>query len=174
VKYILMVYLLLAPLFCFSAVYLNQDKNGNTVYTDTPSTNATKISIPEAGSVSAPSPTQPSQPKDNANLPQKISKKPYTIFSISSPLDQETIQNQPTITVSIKIEPELQPGDKIQLFVDGKPSGDPAEKSSFVLKHIDRGKHELYATLMEDHQVTKRTNSIIIFVHYASVSVNQP
>lgn len=169
-KYFLATLLCLSSIACFAAIYLQKDKDGNTIYSDTPLTNNLKqVNIPATDRV--PAQQLPPQQNTPPTLPEKITNKPYTTFLITSPRDQETIQNQPVISVSVKLEPELQQGDKIQLYLDGKAFGEATESTQFTLDHIDRGIHQIYTAIVDSSQkIVKKSAGITIFVHYASVN----
>lgn len=167
-RYFLMLILLFTSLVCLAAIYLQKDTEGNFIYSDTPlAPNAQPINSTQRSStlpVLEPA-TPPVTP-----LQKNTKNKPYTTFLIISPTNQETIQNQPTITISIHIEPKLQPGDKIQLYIDGKMWGNPEASTQITLDHIDRGMHQLYATLLNQNGASiKQSNSVTLYVHYASV-----
>jgi len=151
-------------------IYMTVDKNGTTHYSDTPSPNATKIEVlPSTNVLQSNTPTT-TQVEKLAPVVQAAAKQPYTLFTIVTPKDQETIQNQPTITVQVRLDPTLQKGDRILLFLDNQPQGTPQEALQFTLVHIDRGIHQLRAALTDvNGNILKETPTVTIFVHYASV-----
>lgn len=167
---------------CHAAIYMQLDKNGNTVYSDTPlNANAKKIDLPktednqthqdQVAPASAASLNEETENPANQIPTLKSSPHVYTTFLMESPKDQETFQNQPVIPVEIKIDPLLQAGDKIQLYLDGKPMGSPVPTTHLQLMQIDRGSHQLSAVLIDNNQQKiKDTGTITIFVHQASVS----
>lgn len=174
--FILLLFLIFSS-FSHAQVYLQFDKNGNPVYSDIPLSSTARKILPKNKEI----PTQtietieikPPKPT-NENLTPVISgvqKLPYKEFLIQSPKDQETIQNQPIIPVIFTVEPELQLGDKIQLFFDGKPWGQPEATTQFQLVNVDRGIHQLSADLLDKQQkILNQTPNITIYVHHASVT----
>ena len=181
----------------YAAVYKGVDANGNVTYSDTPSNGAIEIApsavneVPstlegEAKGVPAKS-NEASQDQKNLPMLDKTKEtvltpetntsaqaKNYALFAIEKPRDQETIQNQPTFTVEMKIDPVLKPGDKIQLILDGKPVGQPEANMQIDLVNVSRGTHHLYAVLIDERNtVVRRSNEITIFVHRASI-LNPP
>jgi hypothetical protein len=107
---------------------------------------------------------------DSAQKAKVVVIKPYTSFSIISPADQETIQNQPDVTVSLKVEPALQGSDKIQVYVDGKAWGEPQAATTISLGRLDRGTHQLSAAIVDaNHKVVKQSNSVTAYFQYAHV-----
>lgn len=95
----------------------------------------------------------------------------YPIFNIASPKEQDTIQNQVTIPVSIAIKPDLAQGDKIQLFLDNQPWGQPRESINLELSGVERGTHMLSAAIVDSHGIIiKQAPGITIYVHRASAA----
>lgn len=178
----LFIFLLLIPLICIATtIYTKKDNNGNTTYSDIPFENSTPTVVPEVNStISSPKNTAtPSSTtsgnktnESNATTPSEATetiKKPYTLFAIHSPKDQDTFQNQRSIPVNLDIQPELQKGDSIQLYVDGSPYGARQDTPQLQIEQLDRGTHTVYAVLISNSQIVKQTNTITIFIHYASL-----
>jgi hypothetical protein len=179
-KYLLSLLLFLFPLASQADIYKTIDANGNVIYSDRPSANATVISLPKANTTAA---TQTATPPSSSSEAQsttseevasalsgekKDGRKPYTKFAIASPADQESIQNQPILNVSLEVEPTLQAGDVIQVYVDGGPIGNASHATEFNLTVPYRGTHVLSAILFDkDMHVLAKTSSITIYVHQA-------
>lgn len=174
-NYALIIILFLVSATAHSGMYETLDPAGNIIYSDTPiDKNTQKVNLPAISTTEAmPVKTAPTSNNQNqVALPDavaaKAAKKPYTLFSIKSPVDQSTIQNQPIITVEMDMEPELQEGDKIQIYLDDKPWGSPLTKSKIELPNVERGTHKIYAELLENNEVViKKSESVTIFVHKA-------
>lgn len=182
-KYLLAFILLIFSLACFAAVYMQTDSSGNVVYSDTPDDHAKPISLPNSNNISLPQNTVSTAPQiNNSSLPatpspepgagqQQMISKNYTTFMIVDPVDQQTFQNQHEIHVTMRIEPSLQEGDRVQLYVDGVPAGSATnDPQQLVLHEVERGEHQLSATLLDqaDH-VLEKTNNITIYVHYSAL-----
>ena len=98
----------------------------------------------------------------------------YSTFAITSPKDGATFQNQPAIPVVMSVEPNMLGGDKIQLMLDGKPSGVPTATFYQELGLVERGTHSLSAVILNKaDQPIKQSNAVTIYVHRASV-INSP
>ena len=174
-KKILSVIIILFLNVCYGAIYMHVDKNGTTVYSDTPeSADASVVNIPKSMQIESSGVPLPSQ----SVLPSLQSDKNadtdgYTIFTILSPKNNENVQNQVTVPVSIEIKPALRKGDKLQLFLDNKPIGDPVTQTTLMLPWVERGEHQLsVAVIDKDSKVIKNTDSITIFIH--RVTTNSP
>ncbi|MDR3476520.1 MAG: DUF4124 domain-containing protein [Gammaproteobacteria bacterium] len=169
-------------------IYKQTDKNGNIVYTDTPQQNAQAVIIPTDSTASIstvpttiPSPpTKPSEPASasTSTSPSSAPDAPrvaYTTFILAAPADQETFQNQRLIPIKVMIVPDLQSGDKTQLYLDGKPYGSPAEGSDLALNNVDRGSHTVSVVILsKDNTILKSSNSITINVQYARLGPAVP
>jgi hypothetical protein len=160
----------------FAMVFMQPGSQGEIIYSDTPLSNEAKpITITPTDTVAIPTepPSTSSPIEQNQKLtpsPLDTAKKPYTAFTIISPKDQETFQNQPVIPVLIQLQPSLQVGDKLQLFLDGNPYGAPATTNQFQLNHIDRGNHQLQAILIDKNLNAIKSNLVTIFIHYGSIN----
>lgn len=151
----------------YADIYQVVDAKGNITYSDIPSQNAEKIATTSMNVTETPV-TLPSIKQVTKTLPS-VAKKPYLIFTIASPADQATLQNQESISIILKIEPNLQVGDMIQGYVDGAPTGPISTTNHINLGRITRGTHQVYAILMDDKKnILKQSNTITIFVHNAS------
>jgi hypothetical protein len=165
-------------------IYKQTDNNGNIVYTDTPQKNTQTIIIPSetTPSISSAPAAPPAHTSAVIGAPTPATgdtatetRVTYTTFALISPADQETFQNQRLIPVKVLIEPKLQTGDKTQLYVDGKPYGDPAEGSDLTVNQLDRGSHTLSAVIVDTgNLILKSTNTITINVQYARLGSAVP
>lgn len=135
-------------------VYKIINPDGSVSYTDQPTENAEQISTEPSPPIttSKPAKTTRKTPAADSTTTSEKQAEPvtYTSFSIVAPKNGESIRaNNGTITVTIKIIPGLaaNQGDKITLFLDGKPVGKPGSQTSFKLQNLDRGSHTVSATL---------------------------
>jgi hypothetical protein len=189
-KRVLLLIIVIFPIISFAAIYMKKDQNGDILYTDTPIENAEEITISDAGQTSPststpdanstaalettnePGSTPPAGVNAENNAPlatEQSDAQPYKVFEMVSPKNQETIQNQPTIVVTFKTDPELKPGDTIQVSIDGKPWGNPVAGTRAEINLLERGEHTLSAQLLgKDRNVLNTIPPITIFVHRAS------
>lgn len=170
----IIIFLLIIGSNCFGQVFQQTNPSGQIIYSDTPlNDEAKQIAVPTINQTTgsdAISETS-SIKKKVITVDSKASNEPYLLFQIESPKNGETIQNQPIIPVKIKIEPELDQGDTIQLLLDGKNLGPPLAKTVFELKEIDRGTHQLSAYVIgKNQQILNQSSVITIYVHHASIS----
>ena len=121
-------------------VYKSVDEQGNTVFSDTQTTDSEKIEIQDIQTVPAlenfPEYYHPTKPVER-----------YSGINIISPDDDTTIwDNGGSLTVSVSIEPQLLAPDKIVLFLDGKEYAS-GTSAGFNLTEIDRGTHTLQVSI---------------------------
>ena len=161
-------FILCLPVLAQAAIYQKIQRNGSVYFSDTLTENARLLRLKPINTYST-SPVAKSSLQSEKN---KLSedKNRYKKFSIIQPHDQETFQNQREITVTLQIDPDLQAGDKVMWFVDGK-SYQQSTNTQVVLKSLDRGKHTLQAKLLDENKQELMTTALVVFyVHYAMVS----
>lgn len=154
----------------YAAIYVNQTGPDSTEYSDTPSVNAAEVTVPPVNTVApqiqpAPAANQAAS-KPAAGNATASGTDTYKVFQIIKPANGETIQNQPVIPVEMKIDPVVQAGDKVQLYIDGTPAGTPTVTSYQELGLVERGTHTLYGAIINsNNQPIKRSNSVTLYVH---------
>lgn len=176
----ILFFLLVISLPCHAAIYMQEDENGNIAYSDTPSANSKVLNMPDVESASSEFQVTPelstsssttAEPTSSGDATEPTAVNQYRSFAIVSPKDQENIQNQPTLPVEIKTEPALQKGDKIQVLLDGKLTGNPSESTHIELGQLERGTHVLSAIIVnQKQQVLQQTNPITIYVNRVNVN----
>lgn len=114
-RLIFSILILSLSISAYADIY-EHETNGNTSYSDTSNAGSKPVdSLEETSTISMPNKPTVEEKNENSATVVSNSKKPYTVFSIISPKANETFQNRPIISVELKIEPELQTGDKISL-----------------------------------------------------------
>ena len=159
----------------YAQVYEQQDQQGNTTYSDLPLQASKEVSAQSSSTnTSTITSTNTTSSLPIKKLTVENKNHLYNTFSITTPKNQETIQNQPLIPVKLKLDPKLQEGDRIQLMLDGKPWGNPEANNEINMSLVDRGTHQLSAVIFDKNQtVIKQSETITIYVHHAS-KLNKP
>lgn len=162
-----MTMLLLISLPCIASIYMQKDADGDVSYSDIPLNNAEPISLSPTNSVPATKNASSVTVSTSTTDTEKPSETPYyNSFKIISPANNESIQNQPVVTVKVATDPEFRAGDTVQVYLDGKPWGVPTTGTSIDMINVDRGEHTLYAILLDSaQQILKQSDTIKIFVH---------
>lgn len=160
------ILIVLFSISAYAQIYVKQESNGDIIYSDMPTANAKAINLPEE------KPPILATTEETAKEVKKPSaedaKLTYKTFRITSPVDQQTIQNQPALLVNLNVEPDLQDSDKIQLFIDGKRIGEPSAGKQINAGLVERGSHEVYGLIIDKNKKNvMQSNVITIFVQQA-------
>jgi Domain of unknown function (DUF4124) len=165
-----------ALLYAFTAsagLYKGLDEAGNVVYSDTPFENAEKITPPPITVVDAPK----VKPKQEVVEEEKQAETKYTKFRINAPKNEQTIWNEPALTVSLQLSPALASaeGHNIWLMMDGKPLVKRSQSLSLQIGRADRGSHTLQAQVRNKKgKIIKRTKSIKVHIKHMVIPANAP
>lgn len=162
--------LLSAPLSA-TTVYKWVDENGVVHYSDQPHTDAQKIRVQAAqtykSSDSAAAPGGAPLAPAPANAPQAL----YQGCAIAQPVDDQTLTNVDSLTIIVRTDPSLRPGDQIFLLLDGLAlNNGAATGTQFVLTPVDRGTHTLQAVVRDSGGgLMCQTPAVTFNVHQPSV-----
>jgi hypothetical protein len=159
---------LVCSLAVAATVYKWVDEKGVVHYSDQPHPNAQKVTVqapqtyketPVAAPAAAPAPAAAAQPAS------------YQGCAIAQPADDQTFTNVDALTVIVRTDPTLQPGDRIFLTLDGQPlNGGAATGTQFTLSPVDRGTHTLQAVVRNSEGgLMCQTPAVTYHVHQASV-----
>ena len=74
----------------------------------------------------------------------------YIRAEILYPADDAAVRsNAGTLTVLVRVDPQMQDGHRPQLLLDGVPSATAGRKQEFHLENIDRGTHTLQLQIID-------------------------
>ena len=74
----------------------------------------------------------------------------YIRAEILYPADDAAVRsNAGTLTVLVRVDPQMQDGHRLQLLLDGVPSATAGRKPEFHLENIDRGTHTLQLQIID-------------------------
>lgn len=128
------------------------DANGQQHFSDRPVQGARRIELPGAQGFSRPTVTTP-QPAPAARAEaatQRNATRPYSVFTVVSPSQQQTLWNiEGTLNVQVDLEPSLQPGHRLDAFLDGERVSINATSSQFTVPEVYRGLHTLQAVVVD-------------------------
>ncbi len=148
-------------------IYQSIDANGNIIFSDTPTANQTIVDLTEnpVSSFSMRSKTL------STTIALKPSSKTYTQLLLFTENKQNNFYTQDPIKIKMKLEPPLQTGDEIQLWIDHERYGNPTSTLEFDLPaDLPRGTHHLQAkVLTPDGEVLIKSNEFILYKHQTSV-----
>lgn len=138
-------------------VYRWVDADGQVHYSDQWKPGAEKIQIAESvvfntpkaasgdsqsgGPASAQDPGQQGKPEQTGPR--------YESLEIASPAQEEVLWNiEGQLRVSVRVNPSLQPGHGLRLYLDGEAQDLPAGSTQAQLKDVYRGAHTLKAAVV--------------------------
>ncbi|HHT0591596.1 TPA: DUF4124 domain-containing protein [Legionella anisa] len=160
--------------FCVAShatqIYKWTDSQGNVHFSDTPRKGAETVIIPETQSFSSPTPSTtqtPAQKHEPIDQDDTVKlKHSYTKIAITDPESGATIRNnQGFVAVTAQVEPDLRPGDKLQLIYDSRTLGKPQVNPVFEIKGMNRGTHNLSVQIVDaDGNVLDTSDPITIYV----------
>jgi hypothetical protein len=138
---VLLVFPLASPA---QTVYRTTDAQGNVVFTDRPPANATpedRVEIRPTNTVRPPElPATPAPAEVPAVEAEIVS---YSV-AITNPANETSFPMGPgNFSVSANVNPALQEGASLQLFIDGTPRGEPQQNTNWDLTNVFRGRHDL-------------------------------
>jgi hypothetical protein len=88
----------------------------------------------------------------------------YTTMRIEQPKNNGTVRsNEGKVSVSVALQPPLQPGHKLRLALDGVPIQPPFTTLSATLTNVQRGTHSLSADVLDANGRVKRSAGPIRF-----------
>ncbi|OUS11082.1 hypothetical protein A9Q89_10140 [Gammaproteobacteria bacterium 53_120_T64] len=156
--------LLSSPGLCAGEVYRVIDKNGQVTFTDAPRNNAKAeaIHLPATNIAVAPPLPSKTTPEGDA-IEEEV---PYTSARIAKPLNKATIPpGQTSVAIELNLQPALQEGHRVQLYIDGRPQGSPAASGTFSVAGLFRGKHTANAVILGADKKRKiKTQTVSFFV----------
>ena len=168
-------------------IYKVTDADGNVVFTDVPprpgeqadevqlgrgSTVEIESALPEESSATSWSSTS----SDDENT-EEIQQFGYEMLQVVSPENDASVrENAGNVVVSIAINPELRPGNRLQLEMDGKVIRTTTTKR-VSLTEVDRGTHVLRAHVIDDSgdRLISSEPSVFHLSRYSVITApNQP
>ena len=160
-------YFLMTAILYSSAIsaglYKGLDEEGNAIYSDKPFKNSEQFTPPALTIVDAPK----IPPKKEAVEEEKPAETKYTTFSISAPVNDQTIWNEPDLMVSLNLSPALstEEGHTTWLLMDGKPIVKNSQSLLLQIGRSDRGQHTLQAQIRNNKgKVIKQTKAVTIHI----------
>jgi len=126
------------------------DRNGVTHYSDRPQPGAEIVELRPAQTFDAPATATPGL-RTTARNQQARTTVPYDQLDLWKPANDEVITNTGnTVPVRLRLEPDLQAGHTIWLYLDGKRvDGQPGNALSFDLTDVARGTHTISAVVAD-------------------------
>jgi hypothetical protein len=128
-------------------VYKWTDADGVVHFSDQPVPGAERIVTAGGTTRGILSQSAPKAPVEKPKT--KGSPLDYTQFTITSPGEQETFTGNPTVMVSLALEPSLKANQTITWTLNGVQVNQPPDAVKFTLSDLARGSYTLTATLTD-------------------------
>ena len=159
------VFLVLASVQSFAQAYRWVDENGVVHYSDRPAPGSEQVVLQDANAVRMRTPA----PRPPAPEPAPPPPPAYESVSIASPAAEETLWNiGGELTVTVSVQPGLQEGHQVRLFVDGRER--LFDTTTIELTEIYRGAHNLQAEIIDESgQMLARSQAIRFYVQQNSI-----
>lgn len=180
-KYCLTVLLLFAciPLRA-ETIYKWVGSDGVVHYSDMPRDGADKLELGPVQTFSPPPPPQPRAAEDGVTAEAdavdggESDFAAYELIEVTSPSQEETIWNTGgKVTVATRLQPGLQAGHQMRLFMDGEQLADlPPGSANVQLSEVLRGEHQIWAEVVDANGQVLISSSPVKFF-YQQTSVNR-
>ncbi len=120
-------------------LYKCKGSKGETVYSDQPCPGGEPLPMKETPTFQAlPPPTLPAPVSKSAPKAPTIN---YQL-AITKPAPDEVLRdNEGNVAVAGTVSPQLGDDHKVRLLLDGQPTGQPGNQTSWDLTNLDRGEH---------------------------------
>lgn len=136
--------ILLAGAVSAATMYKWVDEDGVVHFSDTPRPGAEEVQIEEAQTFSAPAPTTT---EPTAQEPESV-RFEYRTVEIATPTEDETLWNiEGVLDVGIRLDPSLQQGHSLRLYLDGQAVDGAAQGTAFRVDEVWRGTHKVWVVV---------------------------
>lgn len=143
-------------------IYRWVDADGQAHYSDQWQPGAERIQVKESP---AHGPPQPAATPAGQVAAAAAPRAAYQELEIASPEQEQVLWNIGSqLPVSIRLEPALQPGHELRLFLDGQQQDLPAGSTAVTLPDVYRGVHTLRAEVVSETGETLITSPTRTFM----------
>jgi hypothetical protein len=164
----------LSALTAQAELYKGIDEKGDVVYADKPFANAEQFTPPSLTIVDAPKVIVREEviAEEKPNEETK-----YDKFSITAPVNDQTIWNAATLSVSLQLSPALNTaqGHTAWLLMDGKPLVKNSQSLLLQIGRSDRGQHTLQAQVRNKKgAIIKQTKAVTVHIKNSVIKPKAP
>lgn len=177
---LMLIVTLLIPMLSLAegAIYRTTDENGNMVFTDAPpagSKQSEVVTIQPINTTPAPEIRELTPAEHEAAAGNKTAAL-GSIVTITKPRNNETIPSGPgNFSTAVKVKPQLDKTQSLQLFLDGVPWGEPQRASTWSLSNIFRGEHELTVGIVDPAGTTvSLSEPVTVYVQRPTINNANP
>ena len=160
---------LLFPSAAITGMYKGLDEEGKVIYSDKPFDEAKQFTPPPLTVVDPPK----VKAKEKIVEEEKPAEFKYTSLKILSPTNDQVIWNEPDLTVTLQLKPDLNTaeGHTTWLLMDGKPLVKNSRSLALQIGRSDRGEHQIQAQVRDKKgKILKRSQSVTIHIKNTVIS----
>jgi len=140
------------------------DEHGVTHYSDRPVPGATKVELSGGKVGTTPPSYSPPPPPSTTRRTRETSESAYRAVTIVTPANGDAIVNTGgQVPVQVSIDPGLQPGHRLELYLDGAKVQGHSGETSFTLTEVYRGEHSLVAVITDASGKRLRESERVVF-----------
>jgi hypothetical protein len=153
------------------------DENGQRHFSDRPVPGATRIDLPDSPGGVTVGAGAVQRAEATTVEPEQAPAEPvrYTTFNILNPAHQDTLWNiGGNLSVTVQLEPELQPGHRLDAYLDGERIEVGATGSQLTIPNVFRGLHEIQAVVVDMNTGEDVLRSLAITVMVQQTSLLNP
>lgn len=168
-----LLYLYTSFLQADTKIYYWVDETGKMHFSDTAAPGTEEISTSNQNlfsSDTSPSNNTNSSADDLTTEDQHAAVIDYKADIISPQNDMPIRSNDGTLEIHVKITPEKENSQKLQLYLDGKKLGMPQISSTIRALNIDRGTHQVQVYLL-DEKGNMLTKTQVVTIHLQRASL---
>jgi hypothetical protein len=166
---------LLSGVAMAATVYKWVDAQGVTHYSDQPHPGGQEIDVQPKNLVSSSNGPASSAGASAAAKPANAAAGTHYQCDLIRPENDEVFLNTSTISMRLRLEPVLQPGDQIAIAIDGKRlQNQPTIGSEFVVNDVERGTHQLMIAVYDRTGKEQLCATPSITFHVRQPSVQAP
>jgi hypothetical protein len=152
-------------------VYKWVDEKGVTHYSDQPHPAAQTVELKSAQTYS--NGDAPAAATASTSPTSAIPGAAYSLCELYRPENDEVFLNTDSVTAKLRLQPQLQPGNRVAIGVDGKrQTNQPPSGTDFVIT-VERGSHTIVAVI-EDEAGKELCRSGVVTFHVRQPSKQAP
>jgi hypothetical protein len=126
------------------------DDNGQVHFSDRPVPGARQVDLAGAQGFGAPAARSAQTAAPGASAPGTPAQSVYRAVEVANPAEQQTLWNIGTVLdVQVQLDPQLQPGHRVDLVLDGQRQNLNLASTRLTLSNVYRGTHTLQAMVID-------------------------
>lgn len=125
-------------------IYKSTDAQGNPVFSNQPPTDGKAAQTVDLPPVNSIQPVKPAAENTYQTNTAANAGKPYSLLELTGlPNDEALRANNGSFGLGVNIKPDLRPGHKYRLVIDGEPYGQMLGAPPLPVAELDRGSHTI-------------------------------